>query len=66
MSNGESEPICGETVASCICILPPGHDTPHECNCDGSWSGKEEDGSFRIHSLPQYEGAREDRLRSSK
>lgn len=30
--------ICGDQLASCICIKEKGHsDGVHKCNCAGSW-----------------------------
>ncbi len=47
--------ICGATAARCRCVLTPGHDGPHECEpelCGGSWTGSQEDGTFKTVSLP--------------
>lgn len=51
----EAEPIvvCGVVEAACICTEPPGHTSPHVCQCGGSWSGGTSgDPEFTIHALP--------------
>lgn len=49
------EKKCDGWIASCFCVLPDGHDGPHECDCGGSWLVTD-DGDFEIHALPIEEG----------
>lgn len=43
--------LCGAHEAACICVLEPGHKTPHVCSCGGSWYW-DHLGNFRIASFP--------------
>lgn len=49
--------ICHEREATCHCVLPVGHDGPHECVpdpvCGGSWwRHPDEPGRLRIYRYP--------------
>lgn len=41
---------CGELQAECICTSDLGHESPHVCDCGGSWD--EVAGIFRVFSWP--------------
>lgn len=43
--------ICGEVIASCVCVKPKHKETePHVCECLGSWN--EVNGVFICYALP--------------
>jgi len=47
--------LCDQRAASCRCREPLGHEDPHRCDprCGGAWTGKEDDGTFRVVEFPQ-------------
>lgn len=53
----EAVVICGLREAKCECVLPQGHDGPHECDpgCNGSWDFDER-GNFVTVRLPDIFG----------
>jgi hypothetical protein len=48
----EAEVICGQTEASCHCILDPGHIEPHRCECGGQWRGDGDGDDFEYVADP--------------
>lgn len=51
--------ICGEMVSACLCGESPNHKTPHVCMdpiCNGSWTGTNGVGDFRVYRFPQNWG----------
>ena len=57
------EPLCAESLHSCICNLPFAHTGAHVCKCEGSWDDEgnieampslvvEEGGRFPMGSRP--------------
>lgn len=43
---------CGAVAERCKCIHNKDHSGPHECNCNGSWTGNYNDESFKVISFP--------------
>lgn len=51
ISDPVAEPVaCGETEAECVCIEAAAHDSPHVCDCGGSW--RVEAGVFHVYAYP--------------
>lgn len=50
---GIEERPCNEVRERCYCALPESHETPHVCDCGGSWrvSGTE----LLVYHLPAWE-----------
>jgi hypothetical protein len=42
---------CGSVEASCVCVLPDGHDAHHHCECGGEWF-YDDAGEFHAVTLP--------------
>ena len=43
--------LCGNVAGDCVCVTPPDHDTPHVCECGGSWEWNA-DGTLNAVRLP--------------
>jgi len=49
------EITCNEKAAECVCVLPPDHQSAHECECGGQWTGAFDSDSFKIVRWPQID-----------
>jgi hypothetical protein len=45
---------CWDREEGCLCILPKGHETPHVCECGGSYSKGPE--GFQAYAMPPGTG----------
>lgn len=46
---------CLDSAGECGCMLPAGHEGPHECSdkrCGGAWTGSIESEDFRVVRWP--------------